>query len=319
MVYYKCDSCNAIFDKKSTFTYHIYLRKTPCKTVQQEIQDYEKIKNSPKLTCSLCYKTYSSISNLNKHTRRSCKPSNSNIIRNLQNNPSPNRSAKLTNIAVNNDSLKGLSGSRASKQKWNLSPHKTDINPSQNNNRKDLTLTGEELDEFIDDFDEMDNIIMDDDKDVTSLSCSYCKKDFSRRDNLIRHIDNYCKNKKKLDIAKDKIFKDLVKREVELQLKDIRKENRKRDEESRKQAEENRKQANEIKSLKFQLAPKNKVVIFDSEKDKVCVPENNNPTNTSNNFNSGNYFNNHRLIRIIRLIRQLIRQLIRPTILMTLR
>jgi len=84
MVKYICNTCNKIFDHKSTYNRHIN-RKFKCKkNIENKIENNVSAENSPfgmalpKLeciddtTCKYCLKSYSTNSNLNKHQKK-CK------------------------------------------------------------------------------------------------------------------------------------------------------------------------------------------------------------------------------------------------------
>jgi regulator of replication initiation timing len=43
-----------------------------------------------------------------------------------------------------------------------------------------------------------------------NIVCNYCNKTFTRKNNMIRHIDKYCKIKKKIDEDKENIFNKLL-------------------------------------------------------------------------------------------------------------
>ncbi len=76
------------------------------------------------------------------------------------------------------------------------------------------------------------NIINNNNENNTNLCCPFCKSSFNRKDNLKRHINNFCKEKKLQDQEKENIFKLLL--EKEEQMKKIEEENKKREEENKK-------------------------------------------------------------------------------------
>lgn len=57
---YICPKCNKIFDRKSTYDYHVYKRKKPCK-------------NNNMFSCSKCKKNFSTKFNLSRHQEKYCK------------------------------------------------------------------------------------------------------------------------------------------------------------------------------------------------------------------------------------------------------
>ena len=77
-------------------------------------------------------------------------------------------------------------------------------------------------------------------------SCMYCGIIMSRKDHLIRHIENSCKVKKLQDEEKENIFKILLAKEEEMKKKE--EEMKKKDEEIKKISDENKKQINELQA-----------------------------------------------------------------------
>jgi hypothetical protein len=93
MVYYNCDKCNAIFNKKSNFTRHINKKyvcsqnlndsAVLCGFVQNQstnmqkqsfiIQNQSNQSNQSNYCCSYCNKNFSSKSTLTRHLRDNCK------------------------------------------------------------------------------------------------------------------------------------------------------------------------------------------------------------------------------------------------------
>ena len=71
MPIYRCDICNVEFTKKWNYNYHVS-RKVPCKIesvdIEKKIESEIKVKETEN-TCQYCYKTYSTRSNLNKHSK----------------------------------------------------------------------------------------------------------------------------------------------------------------------------------------------------------------------------------------------------------
>lgn len=66
---------------------------------------------------------------------------------------------------------------------------------------------------------DINNIINDENKDIKEYKCEYCNQNYSRSDALKRHIDNYCKVKKKLDKEKDDEKNKLLNQNKELEKK----------------------------------------------------------------------------------------------------
>jgi hypothetical protein len=84
MVEFECKKCKKIFNKKSTYTYHIG-RKTPCikpentpktpncsKKINNSIKK-DKMDNNAKFECQHCLKTFSRQFNVDKHIKNNCK------------------------------------------------------------------------------------------------------------------------------------------------------------------------------------------------------------------------------------------------------
>ncbi len=71
---YKCDKCNTIFQKKWNYEYHLN-RKNPCIISINKEKETDEKRDVEKIKCEYCNKTYSSISNLNKHLKL-CKLKN---------------------------------------------------------------------------------------------------------------------------------------------------------------------------------------------------------------------------------------------------
>lgn len=94
MVNHICPNCNEIFDKKSTYAYHIN-RINPCKKTAEKAEFIKKIQKNPKNpkksinpknpkndeccekkdvdnTCTYCLKMFTTKSNLSKHIKNNC-------------------------------------------------------------------------------------------------------------------------------------------------------------------------------------------------------------------------------------------------------
>jgi hypothetical protein len=112
MVEFKCAKCKKIFNKKSTYTYHIN-RKIPCvkaekilkesKKSQESKKNLENINIIEKNTCTECLKKFSSKSNLNKHVKNSCKIKNVKQIPNEE--IQPKMMEKIQKIIEQNEFL----------------------------------------------------------------------------------------------------------------------------------------------------------------------------------------------------------------------
>ena len=108
MVVYKCDVCNLITDKKTSYTRHLQTKKHKRNQEKQEMievsQEYPKgiqevskkypagIQKVSGLECEYCQKTFKQKNNLYRHRKYRCKEK---LVQNITNNN--------TNITVNNN------------------------------------------------------------------------------------------------------------------------------------------------------------------------------------------------------------------------
>jgi len=182
MVQYKCNRCNKIFTHKNDYNKHKN-RKKPCK-----ISVINSHKSSHKNECSKCHKIYANRSNLNRHTKNYCtfKIDNKNYDYFEE---SIEKDIDTDDIGgVNDGSNYVYDDQEITILKKPHKPHKT----SQKKVRQSVHV------------------------------CGYCKKEFTRYDNLMRHKNKYCKVRKKNDEEMAKLLNRLVK-----EMEDLKKTNKK--------------------------------------------------------------------------------------------
>ena len=187
MVLYKCNRCSKIFYHKNDYNKHIK-RKNPCKINPHKLTQsggFVPQKNGENLTCSGCNKTFSRQDTLTRHTMRYCKPKqqseNCAVFPHSDLRTSPqyilydyDNDQIVCSYDFRDDSV--FSPQKPQKTlKTEFSPQKT-ISPI----------------------------------DEEDLICNFCQKTFTRNDNLIRHINKYCKVKKQDDMNKEILFRKLI-------------------------------------------------------------------------------------------------------------
>lgn len=177
MVEYKCPKCGKLFNKKSNYTNHVYHRKTLCgaNVIPTDGTNPKVLRNTvSKHICMECNKTYSSRSNLNKHVRNihGSKSNEHNGISKIElsleekmiESDDETQYNDINSITSNNDNVKNAP--KCSKDLVNA--------PNCSNNTKNKLY-----------------------------QCQYCFSNFTRSNNLNRHIQNRCKVKKQQDQEKE--------------------------------------------------------------------------------------------------------------------
>ena len=223
MTNYKCNKCRKIFNHKNDYRKHLN-RKNTCKLLTKESYDF---------TCRECDKTYSSMSCLNRHIR--------DFHEQIGKKPKYSQNV-LSSCAYNNETV-------LDNQNSIINRFKDDV---KNNYSKNGNFT-KNTQHFTQN--EKKNIIC-------GFKCNFCGKNFSRKYNLNRHIDDYCKIKKQQDSEKEGIFQQLLDKMNKLE-------------------EQNKQLQNEIQNIRSTKNINNGLI--------------NNNKNNNNNINSHNTINNNNI------------------------
>lgn len=193
MVEHTCPRCGKVFNHKGPYDYHVYKMKRPCK-VKNKKPSHRTLPNATQkghsLWCSKCNKSFASRYSLNRHLSKYCKPT-----RDKHNYTDTNsRSSKpQQQLPTEQDLVIQQPEFQVPKHQSSQIPQNSAINPQNpSHNTK------------------------------SEHTCNYCLKNFSRSDNLSRHLDLYCKVKKQQDNEKEKIFKSLLE-----QMEELKKQNNK--------------------------------------------------------------------------------------------
>jgi chaperonin cofactor prefoldin len=241
MVHYRCDNCFRLFDRKSTYTDHLN-RKNKCKPPVLDDSENEN-ENSQNL-----------------HT----KPHKNDNFEKIPQKIPQNDTCGENKNAVFAENLKN---------KINLTH-----NPTQEKNLDETKTIN-----LIDDINK-DNIISQNiscvkkisndliQEKLKNLTCAYCEKKFTRKDAVMRHMDNYCTEIKNIQNEKDKYMQKILEQLELLQKKSETLE--KKSETLEKQNESLKKEVEEMKS-----------------KNNTSINNIANTNNSHNNINNGNINN----------------------------
>lgn len=234
MVKYQCQRCHKVFDRKSSFEYHVYKRKTPCdvvnindvKTIDIEAKkgvkssdnlhkkcpeqnDHFGVKSKDPLSCPHCNKCYTSKYSLKRHIDTKCGPEFiiHNLLQNLlcQNDPGEMSDNSYSDVSETYDcDIIDRGNSNYAENRGNYSEN---VQISA-----ELCKRG----------------VFTPSNSKRTFECNYCLKGFSRKYNLERHLNGRCKVKKSKEIEMDKIYKNLVDKieKKEQELDKLRQENR---------------------------------------------------------------------------------------------
>jgi hypothetical protein len=147
-------------------------------------------------TCLKCGKVFKQKSNYLAHTelkKYPCDLKQENIVV-PQNGEIIEKNTQKNSININDDSKKLNKISITSKKLNNIIiiDDDNDNNILQDGKKDDIIDVNNDIDD--------DNILNDNNKTLNEiLLCKYCDKQYSRKDNLVRHTTKYCKAKKKFD------------------------------------------------------------------------------------------------------------------------
>jgi hypothetical protein len=183
MPMYKCDKCNKKFKQKNDLRRHKNNKK-PCNTFENNTTKFEG-----KFTCSQCNKIFTRKDNLNRHMISFCTKQIITKFTELKN---------LEALKVNNDNI--------------LSQEKNNENIISDNSNDNTTKKPQKL----------NKTLLESHNNTKILQCDYCKKFYSRKDSLSRHMTKFCKKRPKEN--KEQILQRLLE-EMYDTIKDIKKEN----------------------------------------------------------------------------------------------
>lgn len=185
---YECPKCNKLFNHKSHYSYHISKRKREC--VPHKIPHTPPIPHNVSdkeisiCRCSSCGKTFSRKDNLKRHVQKFCK----------------------VNICEDNEVVKSRARSSDNiiNSRYKIK-HNYDVENGFRSNPSKLPPKTSKI-QFSPPVD----------VNVTEAHCPYCKKEFTRHDNLTRHIEQRCTVRKRTDKHKEELYQLLVKQMKEI-------------------------------------------------------------------------------------------------------
>ncbi len=192
---FKCDRCSKLFRNKTDFTRH-KKRKIPCNLKNGIDKNFQ---------CPKCDRSYTTKGNLTRHINNSHAvklpfpiPPNFNL-------KSSNDSSHIDyNYEIDSDHMFN-DAQNEGVQKGNILEPKRNILTQKGNNFEQVIIPNQEI------------------------ICNYCKKTYSSKKSLHRHIKQYCKVKREMDKEKESIYCQLLDKmkKIEEQNEQIIKENKK--------------------------------------------------------------------------------------------
>jgi len=245
-----CYKCNAVFDRKSNYDFHIN-RKFDCSQNKNENNDLTDINDEKNDEKKICRNLPELAKNL---------PKLAIICRNQQINTKNTKNSANRNPNTEISNLSNLSNSTDFDE--------TNNSLNINNNIYDVNIVD----------------------DISELSCYYCKKIFSSKYTLERHLKSNCKAKKENEAEKEKIFKLLLEKDKQYkeEIEELKKHNSK---EVNELIKHNSKEVNELKKQNKLLMDRIDKLINMNTKTKSKSKQSNTLNNTIMNLNSNNTSN----------------------------
>jgi len=233
MVNYKCNKCNKEFNHRGHYDHHVYKRKKSCIKNNSSIIPHKtsiKTQKIPqKFKCLNCDKSYTRKDNLTRHINGYCKSTKDKKIKILKNELSLGGSGMYNNINSSND-LDIYNGTlnkelKSESQKNHLESY---------NNQIESQL----------------------------YICTYCGKIFNRNCNWNRHVNKYCKERRRIEKEKEQIYNKLIEKmdEQDKKMNLLKKQNEKQNKKMNEQNKKIKQIIKENKKLKSKISVNNKTI-----------------------------------------------------------